>query len=79
MLDELGASIGWGQAITNWPNKIIGWLLSALAFSLGAPFWFQIINKFINLQSAGTTQPAPAPAAQTDKSDTTSTTPVAVG
>lgn len=30
--------------------KIIGWLLTALAVSLGAPFWFDMLNKLINFR-----------------------------
>jgi len=33
--------------------KILGWFLTAAALSLGAPFWFDLLNKFINLRSAG--------------------------
>lgn len=33
--------------------KILGWLLTAAALSLGAPFWFDLLNKFINLRGAG--------------------------
>jgi hypothetical protein len=33
--------------------KFIGWLLTALAVSLGAPFWFDLLNKFIKLREAG--------------------------
>ena len=32
---------------------IVGWLLTAFAGSLGAPFWFDLLNKFINLRSVG--------------------------
>ena len=31
----------------------LGWLLTAAALSLGAPFWFDLLNKFINLRGAG--------------------------
>jgi hypothetical protein len=31
----------------------LGWILTALALSLGAPFWFDMLNKFINLRGAG--------------------------
>jgi hypothetical protein len=31
----------------------LGWVLTALALSLGAPFWFDLLNKFINLRGAG--------------------------
>lgn len=29
-----------------------GWLMTALAISLGAPFWFDLLNKFIQLRSS---------------------------
>lgn len=38
---------------TEWFAKILGLLLSALAASLGAPFWFDILNKIVNIRSAG--------------------------
>lgn len=34
--------------------KAIGLLISILAVSLGAPFWFDTLSKFVNLRSAGT-------------------------
>jgi hypothetical protein len=38
----------------NYNNySIFGWLITALAISLGAPFWFDLLNKFINLRDAG--------------------------
>jgi hypothetical protein len=33
--------------------QIIGWLLTAVALSLGAPFWFDLLNKFIKIRAAG--------------------------
>jgi hypothetical protein len=30
----------------------LGWILTALAISLGAPFWFDLLNKFIVIRSA---------------------------
>ena len=30
-----------------WGLRIIGWLITALALSLGAPFWFDLLNKFM--------------------------------
>lgn len=32
---------------------VLGWLLTGLAVSLGAPFWFDILNKFINIRGSG--------------------------
>jgi hypothetical protein len=34
--------------------QLLGWLLTAAALSLGAPFWFDMLNKFINIRGAGT-------------------------
>lgn len=33
--------------------KILGWLLTAWAVSLGAPFWFDLLNRFVQLRSSG--------------------------
>jgi hypothetical protein len=32
---------------------LLGWLLTAFALSLGAPFWFDMLNKVINIRSSG--------------------------
>ena len=49
--------------------KLFGLLISVLAVSLGAPFWFDTLSKFVNLRSAGTPpgetrKSAPQPSAQ---------------
>jgi hypothetical protein len=36
---------------------IVGWLITAIAVSLGAPFWFDMLKNLINLRNAG---PQPA-------------------
>jgi hypothetical protein len=38
----------WDQLQWHW----LGWLLTAFAISLGAPFWFDLLNKFIVIRSA---------------------------
>jgi hypothetical protein len=35
-----------------WSKKIIGWFVTALALSLGAPFWFDMPNKFMMARSS---------------------------
>lgn len=43
--------IGWSQG--TYPHQIfmgLGWLLTALAISLGAPFWFDLLNKLVNIR-----------------------------
>jgi hypothetical protein len=34
-----------------WFLKAIGWLITAMAVSLGAPFWFDLLNKFMVIRS----------------------------
>lgn len=41
----------WGKRV--WFERIIGWLLTLLALSLGAPFWFDMLNKVVNIRFAG--------------------------
>ena len=36
-----------------WAFNLCGWLLMAVAVSLGAPFWFDLINRFINIRMVG--------------------------
>ncbi len=72
----------WG-----WLGKLIGILLSGLAAAQGAPFWFGILNKLVNLRGSGAAPaaasptPAPAPAqAPADNTQTqTAPTPQPVG
>lgn len=39
-------------AVELWPwlSRGVGWLLTALALSLGAPFWFDLLNKLVNMR-----------------------------
>ena len=56
-LDKLSLLLGWsGENIKDplgWPARILGWFLTTAAISLGAPFWFDLLNKFVNLRNAG--------------------------
>lgn len=36
-----------------WLLRLLGWFITALAISLGAPFWFDILKKIITIQSTG--------------------------
>lgn len=56
---------GWG-----WGWAVLGWLLTAVALSFGAPFWFQLLNQFVNMRSGGLRPPSttvPADVAATAK------------
>ena len=38
---------------TSWVMKALGWVVTALAISLGAPFWFDLLRKIVNVRSSG--------------------------
>src|SRR5436305_310819 len=45
--------VGWDDTPSNgscWQH-IIGWLRTAIAVSFGAPFWFDVLNKFMVVRS----------------------------
>ncbi|MGB7846790.1 MAG: hypothetical protein WBL63_14330 [Candidatus Acidiferrum sp.] len=44
--------LSW-HTVGGWAYNLCGWLLTAIAVSLGAPFWFDLINKFINIRMVG--------------------------
>jgi hypothetical protein len=47
--------IGWDKGFLNKkidPRTIVGWLITALAISLGAPFWFDLLNKLTQLRGS---------------------------
>lgn len=41
------------STVHSWPLKIAGLLLTALAAALGAPFWFDLIGRVVNLRGSG--------------------------
>ncbi|MES2724466.1 MAG: hypothetical protein V4656_15040, partial [Pseudomonadota bacterium] len=43
------------------PASLPGWLITALAGMLGAPFWFDLLNKLVNVRNTG-----PKPESRTD-------------
>jgi len=45
--------VGWVIPIETDPLRWLGWILTTLATSLGAPFWFDILKKFMTVRSAG--------------------------
>jgi hypothetical protein len=38
---------------TTWKGHLLGWLITALAATLGAPFWFDTLNRLMAVRSAG--------------------------
>jgi hypothetical protein len=49
-LDSLSLPIGWPDPGLGL-MRIFGWLLTGLAVSLGAPFWFDLLSKFMTVRS----------------------------
>ncbi len=51
--------LGWagvdlvGLTWVEWSFKLLGWLVTALAISLGAPFWFDLLKRLVNIRGAG--------------------------
>jgi hypothetical protein len=51
--------MGWeGVSLRNLSNydlvsKFLGFILTALAISMGAPFWFDLLKKLVNIRSSG--------------------------
>jgi hypothetical protein len=59
--DKLGAMkvpLLWGgenvpSGVSGWVTNVLGWLLTIVAISLGAPFWFDALGKLANLRTTG--------------------------
>ncbi len=51
--------LGWENELIEadnfsyWVMKIMGWFVTALAISLGAPFWFDLLKKMIRIRGSG--------------------------
>jgi hypothetical protein len=43
----------WPRGFADWLMKAAGLLLTTIAVSLGAPFWFDLLARFINIRQAG--------------------------
>ncbi|MEG4419477.1 hypothetical protein QUA70_12825 [Microcoleus sp. LAD1_D5] len=69
-LDEVALPFGWSeqnslerdkQGNLLWPAliaRLFGWILSGVAISMGAAFWFEALNKIINIRNAGKKPPS---------------------
>lgn len=59
-----GLPMGWSadalpSGWQGWLKKVVGLLATAIALSLGAPFWFDMLNKLVNLRGSGTKPAVP--------------------
>ncbi|MBW4638251.1 MAG: hypothetical protein KME05_08445 [Gloeocapsa sp. UFS-A4-WI-NPMV-4B04] len=39
-------------------KMIVGWFLSAIAIAMGAPFWFDLLSKVVNVRNSGSQPPS---------------------
>ncbi len=60
-LHALRFPVGWSASVPSqtpvglraWLTRIFGWMVTVFAASLGAPFWFEILNRVANTRAAG--------------------------
>jgi hypothetical protein len=55
-LEGLGLPLGWSSApegLAAWSAKVAGLIFTTVALSLGAPFWFDLLNRFMGIGSSG--------------------------
>lgn len=55
-IDQLGLPIGWHGLPTSaglWILKFLGLLVTTFAVAQGAPFWFELLGKLLNVRMAG--------------------------
>jgi hypothetical protein len=57
---DLGLPFGWGDDafkylsdFHHWIFAVAGWVVTAVATLFGAPFWFDALQKFVQLRGAG--------------------------
>lgn len=53
--------LGWSKGDlligpADWLIRVLGWFITALAISLGAPFWFSALKKTISIRSSSSSQ-----------------------
>lgn len=81
-LNNLGLPIGWKSSslytinasqnndfnnFLSWLLKVIGWIITGLAISLGAPFWFDMLNKIMVVRSTVKPREKSLPEASEDR------------
>jgi hypothetical protein len=76
---KVGIPMGWtGDAVPHGAGGIAlsaaGWILTILAISLGAPFWFDTLSRLSRLRSSGKPE-TPLPAADSGKANERILTP----
>lgn len=60
-IETVKSPLGLGWKNVDWGTvspyevltTLLGWIVTALAISLGAPFWFDLLRKIVNIRSSG--------------------------
>jgi len=84
-LESLQLPMGWGDTlpadVTGWIWMILGWIPTALAVTLGAPFWFDLLGRVAGLRGGRGAPPTSAadPTSATSIVRETRTTPQPTG
>src|SRR5688500_16278538 len=64
-LAAAGLPMGWNESVTatlpSFPIALVGWLITALAVTMGAPFWFDLLNKVMVFRSTFKPKAQPEP------------------
>jgi hypothetical protein len=47
-------AMDWQDKLREWGAKVLGILFTVFALSLGAPFWFDVLGRVVNLRATGT-------------------------
>jgi hypothetical protein len=56
-LGQLDLPLFWRGPAHDWIEKIAGLLLTIVAVSMGAPAWYDILGRVVNMRNAGSTPP----------------------
>jgi hypothetical protein len=60
--------LGWTEAqlvdntLSDWIVKIVGFIITGISVTFGAPFWFEVLKKLISIRQAVPQPPPPPPA-----------------
>lgn len=62
-LGALSLPIGWTEEArpSTWYGAVAGWILTAIAIAMGAPFWFDLLGRVARLRSTGVRPPTSLP------------------
>jgi len=57
-LQRLPVPMGWTDVSlqrppVDWVYSMVGWLVTGFAISMGAPFWFDLLQKIVNIRATG--------------------------